>query len=61
MDIYEAIFSRRTIRDFRDREVESDIIKKILNAGLQAPTNNHMREWEFIVLKRKCYQPRYHQ
>jgi nitroreductase len=53
MDIYEAIFSRRTIRDFSDREVESDIIKKILNAGLQAPTNDHMREWEFIVLNDK--------
>jgi nitroreductase len=53
MDIYEAIFLRRTIRDFSDKEIEIDIIKKILNAGLQAPTNNHMREWEFIVLNDK--------
>ncbi|MDP4182022.1 MAG: nitroreductase family protein, partial [Bacillota bacterium] len=54
MDIYEAIFSRRTIRDFDDREVPDDIVKKILNAGLQAPTNNHLREWEFIVLNDKA-------
>ncbi|NLD49842.1 MAG: nitroreductase [Clostridiaceae bacterium] len=54
MDIYEAIFSRRTIRDFDEREVPGDIVKKILNAGLQAPTNNHLREWEFIVLNDKA-------
>jgi nitroreductase len=53
MDIYEAIFSRRTIRDFSDEKIEIDLIKKILNAGLQAPTNNHMREWEFIILDDK--------
>ena len=53
MDVYEAIFSRRTIRDFSDKQIETDLIKKILNAGLQAPTNNHMREWEFIVLDDK--------
>lgn len=49
MDIYEAIFSRGTIRDFEYKEVPGDIVKKILNAGLQARSNGHTREWEFIV------------
>ncbi|MGE5630952.1 MAG: nitroreductase family protein [Caulobacteraceae bacterium] len=50
MDVYEAIFSRRTVRDFKDRAIERDILEKIIDAGLQAPSNNHMRQWEFIIL-----------
>jgi nitroreductase len=50
MDIYEAIYARRTVRDFKAQEIDLEIIKKILQAGLQAPTNNHLREWEFVLV-----------
>lgn len=53
MDIYEAIRLRRTVRDFKDKEVEADVIKRILDAGLCAPSNNHMREWEFVIVNDK--------
>lgn len=51
MDIYEAIAKRMTIRDFADREIPLDIIKKLLAAGMQAPTNDHLRRWEFILVQ----------
>lgn len=50
MDVYEAIDARRTIRDFEDRAVPREILEKILGAGLKAPTNDHMRRWEFVVV-----------
>ena len=53
MDVYDAIESRRTIRDFEDRPVPTEIIEKILDAGLKAPTNDHMRQWEFVVVDDK--------
>lgn len=53
MEIYEAIEKRRTVRDFEDKPVAMDIIKKILSAGLKAPTNNHLREWEFVIVNDK--------
>lgn len=53
MDIYEAVNQRRTIRDFQDKEVPIEVIHKILNAGLKAPTNDHLRNWEFIVITDK--------
>ena len=53
MDLYSAINQRRTIRDFQDKEVSMDIIHRILNAGLKAPTNDHMRNWEFVVVTDK--------
>ena len=53
MDIYEAIEKRRTVRDFEDKSIDPKIIKKILSAGLEAPTNNHLREWEFVIVNDK--------
>ncbi len=51
MDVYEAIFKRKSVRNFQRRAIDEMTIKKILEAGLQAPSNNHMREWEFIVVQ----------
>lgn len=53
MDVYEAISSRRTIRDFEEKIVSKEIIEKIIGAGLMAPTNDHLRNWEFVVVNDK--------
>jgi nitroreductase len=50
MDIYQAMDVRRTVRDFSDKAIDLDVLKKVLNAGLKAPSNDHLRRWEFIVL-----------
>ena len=51
MDFYEVLEKRRTIRDFSDREVSDEILKKVLNAAFKAPTNDHLRQLEFIVVR----------
>jgi nitroreductase len=48
MDFYQAVYARKTIRAFDPRPVEPDKLRRVLEAGLQAPTHNHLREWEFI-------------
>jgi nitroreductase len=53
MEIYDAIKARRTVRDFEDRPIDKAVLRRIIEAGLMAPTNNHMREWEFIVFPEK--------
>lgn len=53
MNIYEAINTRRTVRDFEDKPIEHHIIEKIISAGLKAPSNDHMRNWEFIIIEDK--------
>lgn len=50
MDFYQVIKARKTTRDFSGKKVDQKIIKKILSAGLMAPTNDHLRNWEFVVL-----------
>lgn len=53
MNIYEAIRARRTIRDFEDTPVAMPVIERIIDAGLKAPTNNHLRQWEFVIVNGK--------
>lgn len=50
MEFYDAIRSRRTVREWTGKDVAEETIQRILQAGLMAPTNNHMRQWEFILL-----------
>ncbi len=50
MDIYEAISKRRTVRNFLNKPISFDVIKRIIDAGLHAPSNNHLRQWEFILI-----------
>ncbi len=48
------INTRRSIREYEDREVEDEKILKILKAGMQAPGSRLGAEpWEFIVVKDK--------
>ena len=54
MDVYEAIKTRKTIRDFSPREIKPSTLKKIISAGFMAPSNNHMREWHFVLLQDKA-------
>ena len=51
MELYDAIYKRRIVRDFSDKIVPDNILEKIINAGLQAPTHDHLRNWEFVILQ----------
>ena len=51
MEFYEAINKRKTTRDFLKKEVDFEVIKRILEAGNKAPTWNHNRNWQFIILR----------
>jgi 5,6-dimethylbenzimidazole synthase len=51
MDFYDAVETRRTVREFQPKPVEEEKIVRVLNAGLKAPSHNHLREWQFILVK----------
>jgi len=51
MDFYAAVEKRRTVREFQPKPVEEEKVLRILAAGLRAPSHNHLREWEFILIK----------
>lgn len=51
MELYEAINKRKTTREFLEKPVDFEVIKRILRAGNKAPTWDHNRNWQFIVLR----------
>ena len=51
MDFYQVLEKRRTIRDFSDKEVTDEVLEKVLSAAFKAPTNDHLRQFEFIVVR----------
>lgn len=53
MEFYEAIENRRTVRDFENETIAQDVIERIIGAALKAPTNDHMRDWHYIVIQDK--------
>ena len=53
MHVYEAMKARRTVRDFEDKPIAMGILERIIDAGLKAPTNNHLRQWEFVLVNDK--------
>lgn len=53
MELYDAIYKRRIVRGFKDKTVPAEVVERIINAGLQAPTHDHLRNWEFVILKDK--------
>jgi nitroreductase len=51
LDFYEAVEKRKTVREFQSKPVEEEKLRRVLAAGLKAPTHNNLREWEFILMK----------
>ena len=49
MDVYEAIARRRTIRSFR-QPISEEQLRKLLLAGVAAPSGSNVQPWEFIVV-----------
>lgn len=56
MNTLDAILKRRSIRDFKDIEVNDQDIEKLLIAAMAAPSAKNMRPWEFYVIKDKEIQ-----
>jgi len=47
---YDQLNTRRSIRKFKDQEVEQEKIDDILKSALLAPSSRGRRPWEFIVV-----------
>ena len=47
-----AIFKRKSIRKFLDKEIEDEKIERLLKAGMQAPSSCNAQPWEFIEVSK---------
>ncbi|HVC98285.1 MAG TPA: nitroreductase family protein, partial [Pirellulales bacterium] len=51
MDVYEAIYSRRDVRQFRPDAVPDAVLARILDAAHHAGSVGFMQPWNFILVR----------
>ncbi|MGC9516537.1 MAG: nitroreductase family protein [Methanomicrobiales archaeon] len=51
MDFNEVIEGRRSIRKFKDKPVENELVEKIILSGIWAPSAGNIQSWEVIIVK----------
>ena len=51
MNSVEKIFTRRSIRKYKDEPIPEEVIKNILEAGRLSPSAVNKQPWHFVVVK----------
>jgi nitroreductase len=51
MDLFEIMYSAGSIRRLRSDPVPNEIITKVLDAAIRAPSGSNAQSWVFIVIK----------
>lgn len=50
-EFYRILESRKSIRQFKKDEVPEDVLQRILNAALHAPSGKNRQNWRFYVVQ----------
>ncbi|MGB9792196.1 MAG: nitroreductase family protein [Thermacetogeniaceae bacterium] len=50
MDVCEAIIKRRSVRSFSDRTVEKELLIRLIEAAIWAPSGSNIQPWHFVVV-----------
>jgi nitroreductase len=51
MDIFEAIYSTRAMRRLKPDPVPDELVWKVLDAAIRAPSGGNRQPWNFIVVR----------
>jgi nitroreductase len=54
MDLREAIYGRRAVREFTKEPVDETIIRQLIEAAIQAPSAVNQQPWRFTVVRDKA-------
>ena len=53
MDTMEALYTRRSVRKYKNQQVPLEIIKEAVKAAMYAPSARNQQPWEFIIIDKK--------
>lgn len=54
METLKAIMTRRSVRSYTNKKVMSSQIKKLLEAGMNAPSARNQQAWQFMVITERA-------
>lgn len=58
MDTYLGIASKRDLRNFADRPIPEDVVRRILDAGRLAGSASNRQPWRFLVVESRGVRDR---
>lgn len=50
MQLMDALYARRSVRDYLDETVDRESLALLIDAAVQAPTAMHHEQWGFVVV-----------
>lgn len=50
-DLYDVMMKRRSIRVFQERDIPEEIIEKLLDAAIQAPSGGNLQPFSIILVR----------
>ena len=53
MEFYDVVNARRSVRQFTEEGIAEETLKRIIEAGYNAPANDHFRDWHYIMITDK--------
>src|ERR1035437_4638853 len=51
LNVFETILARRSVRSYRDLEVDRKTIRTLREAPVRAPTATHAEPWAFVIVQ----------
>jgi len=54
MDLKEAIYTRRAVREFTDEPIDEKTLRQLVDAAVQAPSAINQQPWSFCVVRDKA-------
>ncbi len=51
MDVFEAIYTTRAMRRLKPDPVPDDLVWKVLDAAIRAPSGGNRQPWNFIIIR----------
>ena len=55
MELMEGLLTRRSVRQYQDKKIDKETIKKIIKAAQYSPSAHNMQPWEFLVIEDKTF------
>ena len=49
--VLEALYNRRSIREFTDQEIPMELLREIVKAGIWAPSGLNNQPWRFVIIQ----------
>jgi len=53
MEVFEAIRGRRSIRQFEEHSIGKEVLQRLIEAGIWAPSGGNAQTWRFLVVTEK--------